>query len=347
MIEHLHRIAAHAWHVGEMEVGRRACEKLLAQPLSDRLEAIVRRNRTWYTSRLCDLMKVTYHRLTPPVGEWTAFNPSIVATADGWIVNVRSSNYRIVDGRYVIPPEDGETIRTRNVLCDLADDFTLTLAREIRCDYERTAYPVDGLEDVRLNVVGGELVASATTRNVAPHDGTCRISVGMVKDWDIPDLVCRETLDGVHEKNWMPILGRREWLYSCRAQDHVATVVEDGESWIVTTRAESPLRCRGFRGGSQLVPIGGGRWLAIIHEVAHDGNRRIYEHRFVTFREHEDWRIDAVSEPFAIRESRTIEFVAGLAVKSNRVAISFGVRDEEAWIAEAPLDVILASMEAV
>jgi hypothetical protein len=89
-----------------------------------------------------------------------------------------------------------------------------------------------------------------------------------------------------------------------------------------------------------------GQWLCIIHEVAHDGNRRIYEHRFVLF--HEDgWRIVGVSEPFWFREKRAIEFCAGLAVIDGRAIASFGVRDAEAWLAEFPLHAALAAVRVL
>jgi hypothetical protein len=273
---------------------------------------------------------------------WSRFNPCIIDGGTYPLVNVRSSNYQIVDGKYVIPPEDGETIRTDNIGCSIDPD-TLAIAIEVPalCEYERTAFPVDGLEDVRLNRLDdGEYVVSATVRNAAPHDGTCRIGVARMDAGNHVDLIVRETMDGVAEKNWMPILGRREWLYSCSVQGHTATAVEEGDTWRVTIGSPSPTIARGFRGGSQLVPVGMGQWLCIIHEVAQDGNRRIYEHRFVLF--HEDgWRIVGVSEPFWFREKRAIEFCAGLAVIDGRAVASFGVRDAEAWLAEFPLGAAL------
>ena len=40
------------------------------------------------------------------------------------------------------------------------------------------------------------------------------------------------------------------------------------------------------------------------------------------------------SQPFAFREPRAIEFAAGLAAIGDRVVVSFGVRDAEAWLVE-------------
>lgn len=341
MIEHLHQLAAHAWHCGEHEVGRKACERLLSSPLSPDLEDKVRRNRTWYTRPLAELLpSVRHQRIEFDAGGWTLFNPSIVASGSGWAVNVRSSNYRIVDGRYVIPPEDGDRIRTRNYILKT---FETT---DMKCEYECTEYPVEGLEDVRLNVVNGELLASATVRNFAGLDGTCRIGVARaeVDPHRYTDLIVRPTAPDKHEKNWMPLLGRREWLYSCHTQGVVATVAEAGGEWEVTARAASPHIARGFRGGSQLVPLDDGTWLAVIHEVAMDKAKRIYEHRFVRFDEARNFAIVEVSPPFAFQEPRAIEFCAGLARKEDRVVMSYGIRDEEAWLTETSVRDVLAIM---
>jgi hypothetical protein len=45
-----------------------------------------------------------------------------------------------------------------------------------------------------------------------------------------------------------------------------------------------------------------------------------------------------MSQPFAFREPRAIEFAAGLAAMGDRIVVSFGVRDAEAWLVEIPAD---------
>ena len=341
MIEHLHRIAAHAYYCDEHAAGRRACERLLRMNLSPDREEKVRCNRTWYTQRLDDLADVKFSPLVPGVYPgWSRFNPSVVVQDGVPLFNVRSSNYTIDEnGRYVIPPEDGEVIKTTNLL------YEGLVATPIYCTYPRSAYPVDGLEDIRLNVIDGRLFASATVRNYDGHDGTCRMAYGEIEDGWIHDIKCHNTPAGLHEKNWMPLLGRRQWLYSCHSRGHVCLVEDSGDDWTVTAHSVSPPVARAFRGGSQVVPIGGDDWLAVIHEVAAVDGKRVYEHRFVMFNE-SDWSISAVSPPFAIREPRTIEFAAGLAVNDGRVMVTFGVRDAEAWVAELALLEVLDLMGA-
>lgn len=348
-LEHYAALAVHAYYAGELAAGRRACEALLAAELPAHEEATVRRNRTWYTEPLEDLAPCRFHELylEPARDGWSLFNPSIVPTAAGWLVNVRSSNYRIKAGRYEMPPEDAGKIRTVNLLAELGDDFTVGRVRPMAADYPRTAFAVDGLEDVRLNIIGDKLVASATVRNLEPLDGTCRIATATI-DLEAAaagPLYCPHTPDNRHEKNWMPISGRRAWLYACHADGRVAVAEPAGDAWKITAHAGAPHIARGWRGGSQLVPVGGGRWLALVHEVAHDPDgRRIYEHRLVAFDEAAGWAVAGYSRPFYLLERRAIEFVAGLAVKDDRLVATFGVRDAEAWLVELDLDDALQTL---
>lgn len=352
--EHLFRLSVHAYYAGEIDVGLRACERLLQRELLGDMERLVRSNRTWYTPPLDALVPVTCVPITiaPAHEGWTLFNPSILADFNGYLVNVRSSNYRIVDGKYVMPAADNGTIRTENILLQLGYASGLdspTNPTVVSADYPATDYPVHGLEDVRLNCIDGETIASATIRNMHPHDGTCRIAVARVLPYTrfmFPP-VCHATPDGKHEKNWMPILGRRQWLYGCHVHGRVATATDTGDTWAITFHAESPPIARGFRGGSQLIPTGDRRqWLALVHEVAEDAGRRIYEHRFVVFDEEADWQIVKVSPPFSFRERRAIEFAAGLARTGDELVASFGVRDEEAWLAVTSLTKVLEMLHA-
>lgn len=351
MIDHLHALAVHAYYCGEHDLGRRACERLLRHELPEHLEPLVRRNRTWYTQRIDELVATKFARIDiePAAAGWSLFNPSVVAFKDRLVVNVRSSNYRIVGGRYVMPDEDKGVIRTENLLLEYFASLDVAASPvRLQATYDRSEYPVDGLEDVRLNVVGDGLVASATVRNVAGQDGTCRIGVCGVSGGTgrVSDLRVHPTPDGQHEKNWMPVHGRAEWVYACSRNGHTCRVAEADGQWQVTVGAKSPAVARGFRGGSQAIPLGDGKWLALVHEVAHEASgARIYEHRFVQFDETAGWSIDAVSPAFAFRETRTIEFAAGLAEIGDTFVASFGVRDAEAWLCAMPRAEVLGLLE--
>ena len=118
-----------------------------------------------------------------------------------------------------------------------------------------------------------------------------------------------------------------------------AFVDDDGGRWRTALLGEAPAIARGWRGGSQVIKAGDDRWLALVHEVAEDGGRRIYEHRFVAFSDGCD--VVGWSRPFAFRETREIEFAAGLARRGDQLVATFGVRDAEAWMAEMSLAEVL------
>ena len=338
MLEHLQALTVHCYYAGEIDAGRRACERILSMPgLPEEATLLARQNRLWYTPTLDELADVTFQRIDvePAHDGWSLFNPAIMVHAGDLIGIVRSSNYRIVDGQYVMPDEDAGRIRTENLLVRYGADLEPVSVRPLKCDYPATTFPVDGLEDCRLRHTKTGIGISATVRNVAPFDGRCRIAVGDL-DMATANVTGLRVLDGLaaqaDEKNWMPIEGRGGWLYAASHHGHVVTVDPDPElagGWQMCQRSPAPPIAAEFRGGSQLARFRDG-WLAAIHEVAYTDGKRCYEHRLVWF--DANLQVAALSPPFAFREPRAIEFAAGLACHRGRVVISFGVRDAEAWL---------------
>lgn len=345
MTEHDVALSIHAFYAGELECGRRACERLLSTPLPWDVEMQTRSNRLFYTQPLDELAGVTFHRIdVEPAHEgWSLFNPTVLVHGDELLAIVRSSNYRIVDGRYEMPDADAGVIRTENLLARFRHDLTLRDCRPIAGPgYPTTDFPVDGLEDCRLRHTDAGVGVSATVRNAAPFDGRCRIATASL-DIDqaaftnllvLSSLSCQE-----HEKNWMPLEGGPRhggWIYAARHDGHTVTIDADqtlAGAYLLHRRSTAPHIAAEFRGGGQAVAFDGG-YLAVIHEAAAMGHQRAYEHRFVWF--DNDLVLRRLSRPFAFREPRAIEFAAGLAVVGDRVVVSFGVRDAEAWLAEIP-----------
>lgn len=347
MTDHLTALVVHAYYAGELDTGRRACERLLSGPLTPDIEQQVRNNRLWYQAPLADLAGCKFQRfdIEPAHEGWSLFNPSLLMhhVRGELIAIVRSSNYRILDGRYVMPAADGNTIRTDNLLVRFGPGLAVRDVRAIRQpDYAATDFPVTGLEDCRLRYTENGIGVSATVRNAAPFDGNCRIATA---DLDIDQasmsnlivlssLSCQE-----HEKNWMPIIGGEHhggWLYAVHHNGHTVSVDRDDrlkDAYLIHQRQAAPQIANRFRGGGQVVAFDGG-YLGVIHEVASIAGHRAYEHRLI-------WLDNAlalrrISQPFAFREPRAIEFAAGLAVLGESVVMSFGVRDAEAWLVEVP-----------
>jgi hypothetical protein len=337
MIQHLAALSVHAFYAGELDAGRRSCERLLSLPgLPQEMEMQTRVNRTFYTQPLEELAGCRFVRLDvePAHDGWSAFNPTI-ADAGGLVAVVRSSNYRIVDGAYVMPAEDGDRIRTQNLLVRLRPDLTVADCRPIAGpEYHRTEYPVEGLEDCRLRHTQTGIGVSATVRDAAPLNGDCRIGIADL-DVDRAEFTGLRMLDCLslqqHEKNWMPLQGSDGWVYAVNHAGHTVTVDADPSlagAYLMHRRSQAPHIASQFRGGSQLVEFRGG-WLGLIHEVAHGGHR-VYEHRWVWL--DNSLTLKRWSLPFVFRERQAIEFAAGLAITGSSVVASFGVRDAEAWL---------------
>lgn len=338
MHEHLHALGIHAYYAGELDAGRRACDRLLDLPgLPPEIDKQGRANRTWYTQSLAGITGGQLHveriACDPAYPGWSTFNATIAADGGSLLAIVRSSNYRIVDGRYVMPEEDAGVIRTENILVEIGE----TGSRQqviVPPAYETNGYPVSGLEDCRLRKTAAGWSVSATVRDAEGWDGRCRIGVAKlnledarlhglrVLDWEgLQD----------HEKNWMP--WGDGWLYACGHNGHTVTIDADPEMpgvYEVRQRGPAPPLAAGFRGGGQVVPFRDG-WLGIVHEVAHlDTGRRAYEHRFVWW--DETLTLRKWSPLFFFFEKQSIEFAAGLATIDDTVFVSFGVNDAEAWL---------------
>jgi hypothetical protein len=337
MADHSHDLALlhHAYYVGELEVGRRAAERLLAQDLPKDVEDRARSNRTFYTPTLAELGPVELRviDIKPAQPGWSLFNPTLLTHEGKLIGLVRSSNYKMEGMRYITPPEDNGVIRTANIFVEYGPDFRITKSCALADpDYLRTNFAVDGLEDCRLYFKGAALYVSATVRNFAPLNGNCRIGTAKIDldTYSLLDLEVPPAPAEQHEKNWMPVIGQDCWLYTCGAGGKTVIARRDGKNWRLFSLSPAPRIAATFRGGTQLVPFNGG-YLCVIHEVTFVDNNRTYEHRFVWF--DDQLRIRKISAPFYFRNKRQIEFAAGLAVVGDHVVLSYGFQDKEAWLA--------------
>lgn len=358
-------IARHAHGAGEHAAGLRACERLLSRPagLPPLVEAEARAARTWYVQPAAELFPGWAAVRIPealcpdrPAG-WSIFNPSCLVVGNELLALVRTSNYRIVQGRYVTPPEDTPAdgsmpwIRTRNLLLRANIEHGAILFLEHRQaealvgpDYDANPeIRITGLEDLRLRRgpddsirVSGTCLDFAGLPPASNGAPVARIATAtLLPDAAIlMDFECLpEPFPGRYEKNWSPIDGRPDtWLYAAWEEGRVATVRRAHGSWIVETHGPSPFALRHLRGRSPLVRWGDG-YIGVFGEAIDDG-RRMYDHRFVTFSA--DLTPNLWSPPYRVGPQRGVEFVAGLDRVAGSLVISYGLQDEEAWIATVP-----------
>ena len=99
-----------------------------------------------------------------------------------------------------------------------------------------------------------------------------------------------------------------------------------------------PVIARHWSGGSQAIPVDGGR-LALVHEaVDFEDGGRVYTHRWIWF--DPAWRLARRSSPFVFHD-RGVEYAAGLARRGDDLVVSYGIWDREAWLATLPLEEVL------
>jgi len=149
-----------------------------------------------------------------------------------------------------------------------------------------------------------------------------------------------EAGDG-HEKNWMPApedddSGLR-FVYRC--EPTVILRFDDATKNVMPEVSHAgPVIARHFSGGSQAIPVDGGR-LALVHEAIDfaDGGR-VYTHRWIWF--DSAWRLARLSSPFVFHD-RGIEYAVGVARRGDDLVVSYGIWDREAWLATLPLEEVL------
>lgn len=174
------------------------------------------------------------------------------------------------------------------------------------------------------------------------------------------------------EKNWATWVSGRgageEWMYS--PGSGIVLRSEVGEARSVSevgsgrVRGELAGRAGELRGGSGIVRLGlgsesgGGGGLCIAHWTdwreweslvpetfgIKKGRMRWYSHAFCWIGE--NGGVEAVGPAFRFFRSG-IEFAAGLRVLGDRVLVSLGREDIEAWVGEVDLARVLRSLESV
>jgi len=340
--------------------GRQACEDLaLRRDVPEHVRTTARNNQFFYLQKLRELAP-SYTERRIEIREfpgWTSMNPSITNYGDRFAVNVRQVNYRISPEGHYLAWNGSEfatggddywqknPIRTRNFVMHYDEFFNVTRKPEEICPGlpREARYPlVRGLEDVRIFQRGNELWGHANVRELNA-EGWCEQAIFRLEaEYRRNDYTFeKETVLVPHDLKVIQPVGPREhqknWMVRAGLGGDVVFVYRSG--WVVRengdlTQVAAPVQSIDhFSGSSQLVPWGDG-WLSVIHEAlpTPGSGKRYYQHRFVTF--DTDLRPERMSPPFCFQD-RQIEFAAGIALMpcDIGVAISFGVRDEQAWIA--------------
>jgi hypothetical protein len=322
---------------------------------------------------------------------WSAFNPSITFTQEhGFIVLIRSANGYLEDHRpefqtaigrelesndsYMEPNEwqvsakltalyKGEQYYRNRMFIAKLDAKKLILGSQHEVDLSATeaAAPVEikrGIEDGRIYSDGESLRISATAfeTHYIPFARICNFELH-VPSVDRAYTTGFEMFDSpqgeaIVEKNWMPV---DKGLMPKSKRPKFDYVYDAGSTF--TIKDKSLNKVGGFelplRGGSQLIPLEDGTFLAIMHQVVTQEYMRFadikksplmkrrYVHRFVQFSA--DGQIIKVTDPFNFI-NKSIEFASGLVQYEDRLLVTFGALDSSAHISSVSLELVLASL---
>ncbi|WP_461357404.1 glycosyltransferase family 25 protein [Bradyrhizobium sp. USDA 4454] len=273
-------------------------------------------------------------------------NPSVSRHGNDLYLVQRAVNfYLLEDGTY--KTDNGDPIRTRNFLLRLDPDLGVQTSAEILppADFPIAQFKeVQGLEDIRLFSWNGSLWGSSCVRELNA-DGWCEQLIARIEQRSNSEArltqwrVLRPEGPRLHEKNWMPQANGASlhFVYSCGP----TRIVNDrGE---LVSQRDASFAVEQFRGGTPLIEFDQG-WLALVHEVQWQNDRRFYQHRFVWF--DRDNNLSRLSRPFYFKE-KGVEFAAGLAWHQDgrRLLISYGVADSESWIASIDATEVRAALE--
>jgi hypothetical protein len=291
-------------------------------------------------------------------------NPSILIENDDILVNLRQVNYTFYHsekktflhpwGELVyIHPEADQHLRTWNWFCKL--DNTLNIKSQFKIDTSlfdtyQPQWEFVGLEDGRLVKWDEKYYLTGVRRDTTTNgEGRMELSELKITDSYVKE-ISRVRIEPPNdknsycEKNWMPILDQ-PFTYVKWSNPTEVVEVNPITGASKTTHLINHLNLslkRDIRGGSQLLSIGGGRYLALTHEVdlfkSKTGRKdATYYHRFLVW--DKNWNIISYSDEFLFMDG-LVEFSIGIADYDNHFLITFGFQDNSAYILKAPKSTI-------
>ena len=280
---------------------------------------------------------------------WQSFNPSIRATADGYLLNLRYANYWTDEAKYYHYRGFHDKVLTRNCMIRVNGESESvwnnpTSVEEIIIDpsIRQSDGYIQGVEDCRLVQNSDTLEFLGTSRSYSSN-GTNKImhvSKG-IQDatWSLKELPLPKGVGADEtQKNWMGFCvgGELHYVYGyspmrvCRA---------DGSDLVVPVKP-SKYTLKEYRGSAGPVAFSSAeypeeRYLAVVHKVYIGGDGRRYYHRFITL--NADFSPSRVSCFVRMTQER-VEYWSGMCKSTNGYYITYGIKDSEAYIAEISME---------
>lgn len=262
------------------------------------------------------------------------FHPTSVSSC-GEYENVRFVNYSINnEGGYDMKQGNyspSHTVRTRNVSIHRP-------TREVRVmddnsvDIEKKPTHIEGLEDIRIYRDGNEkLKFISTSRNYSDKIG---IVVGDYNPGTYSNCkVIESPLNAECEKNWIPINGTHDIIYSWKPL-RVGRIQENRLEF--HTSHETPWFFQHLRGSSVPCRMGDELW-CLVHYVEYSTPRK-YFHCIVKLNS-STYKPIAISLPFVFK-NHGIEYCLSMELHDRKMRCMYSSWDDNPCIGEAPLDAL-------
>jgi hypothetical protein len=289
-------------------------------------------------------------------------NPSIFRNKKGeLLVNIRNLNYVLYHSERgvfehgwgplcYLHKENDLRLATDNILCRLDENFGISSSHivDMALD-EEPLWEFVGLEDGRLVEWGGKLYLSGVRRDTTTNgQGRMELSeMSIKKDRVVERSRVRIPAPGADasycEKNWMPVLDK-EYTYVKWTNPTEVVEVDPASKTCKTTflGTYEEFGTGDLRGGSQVVPLGDDRYVAVVHEVrlykSESGKKNAdYGHRFAVW--NRDFELIKVSDSFKFMDAK-IEFCCGMAEYKDKFLITFGLQDNSAHLLGIPKQIL-------
>lgn len=259
--------------------------------------------------------------------EYVGSTPCIIPYKDGYIMNIRLVNYRILPEGSYCHTDTISTVNKRvdldNELCQIGGETVYTTIGETRRVPITGLVPLHGVEDIRISTVSGDVRFIGTTCNSDNKIGMC------IGDYHSEaNIVELDMLDQICEKNWSIIPGRDrlEAVYKW----HPLQIIEINKTGRVTTivTKETPSLFKHLRGSTNGCIYDGCIYFCT-HLVIHGTPRKYVE---VVAKFDLDMNYIGCSYPFKLSTS-SIEYCLGMIVEENRIIFSYSENDASSKIA--------------
>lgn len=319
-------------------LGTKICDELsLDKNASKNIRLNARNNLYYYCDFIGNLVpswKSKQLTFEPPTG-FNQMNCSITRKGDELFLMERTVSYKVDGtGRYSTPENQYSRHFLLKIHNGTLEDETISEVLPPKTFPSPKHNRVTGWEDLRLFEWKGALwvVGCVCEQNalgmaeqyLARIDHEYRLT-----DWQKLTPIATPAR---HEKNWMPLSnGELKFVYSC---DPIKILDWDANKILV--EKQTPISVDHFRGGSQLIPVNGGGYLAIVHSKSEINELSYYYHRFVVF--NEDFDLTYISSPFIFKPGdetrRGYQYAMGLCwhPDKERLIVSYQTDESRSWL---------------